>query len=581
MALEGHDGIEPLGGHKDKGRDALHMAKNGGKKSIFGYSVREDWLNKLNEDAKKIKKHGHACDEFVFLCTAKYSATERDNAVKDIQAKFGFSLVLYGLERLRMLLNKHTGLIAQHPHIFHPAFFQNQANVDGTAPRDLLVIDNVVNDNTLATWLARRLQIEGYQVWSRITAPIAGSSVNDTIEKLVKSKAFRLLQIMSPHSVSDTEFNARRSFAFGVGDGLVLPLTVAGFDKSFLDSKSSKLEGVSFDDSWADGLTRVLKALADSGCPGFRDATTRLPRNFGVMPDLIKDEPERVISSQFAVIKIPGSINRYICDNEIREEDLAKASLQWAFRKVDQRRFLSFFAPPSDIRTKFGLKDKGGAAWDLMSEIDKIPVKMLVPELIRKSLIVHSIDKGLQYCREFEGLYFPENLIPSDRLSFTQPDGKKNFVAPVGQRKFWRPVNSSIYKYALSPLFSVVDGYERRYRVQLKTRIRFTDQDDKLLPSKIAFSRRKHLCKSWWNHEWLYRMLAMIQFLSDQGNITIGPTGCELIISGAPNEWEAPVRIAEDALKDKEAEHEEMLAYSADDEDGDGEDSTEASSNGD
>src|SRR6516165_4193608 len=49
MALEGHDGIEPLGGHKDKGRDALHMAKNGGKKSIFGYSVREDWLNKLNE----------------------------------------------------------------------------------------------------------------------------------------------------------------------------------------------------------------------------------------------------------------------------------------------------------------------------------------------------------------------------------------------------------------------------------------------------------------------------------------------------------------------------------------------------
>ncbi len=125
MAFEGYDGIEPLGGHKDKGRDALHTSQNGGKNTIFAYSVREDWLDKLKEDAEKIKKYAHPCDELVFLCTAKYTATERDNAIKDIKAAYGFSLVLYGLERMRMLLNKHTGLIAQHPHIFNPAFFPN------------------------------------------------------------------------------------------------------------------------------------------------------------------------------------------------------------------------------------------------------------------------------------------------------------------------------------------------------------------------------------------------------------------------------------------------------------------------
>lgn len=569
MVLEGYDGLEPLGGSKDKGRDALHTAKNGGKNSIFAYSVREDWFDKLNEDAQKVKKHGHACDDFVFLSTANFTAAERDSAIKEIRANYGFTLSLYGLERLRMLLNKHPQLITQHPHIFHPAFFATQTIMNGTAPRDLLVIDNVVEDDTMATWLARRLQLEGYQVWSKATSPVAGSSVNETIEKLVKSRAFRLLQVMSPHSVAASDFNSRRSFAFGVADNLVLPLAVADFDATKLDNKTSKLETISFARSWAEGLSSLLKTLANSGCPGFRDATTRLATSFGVMPGLIKEEPERVISSQFDVVKIPKSVTRYVSDREINDQEMQEMSFQWAFRKADKNRFLSFFPPPPDLKKKFAIRDKGGAAWDIVTEIDKIAVKSLMPELIRKSLIVHCISNGLKFCPEFDGLYFPEDLVPSDRLTFISPDGDKKFVGPVGQRKFWRPAKSTIYKYALSPLFRVVDGYENKYRVQLKTRIRFTDEHGALLPSKTAFSRRKHLCRSWFNYEWLHRMLAMIQFFSENGAITIGPSGSELVISATPNEWLVPLRIDEDTLTSKEADREEMMDYTRDDEDDD------------
>ncbi|MBK9205374.1 MAG: toll/interleukin-1 receptor domain-containing protein [Candidatus Obscuribacter sp.] len=388
----------------------MHTAKNYGKNSIFAFSVREDWLKKLNEDAEKIKKYGHDCDELVFLCTSKFTATERDNVtLTEVNSDFGFSLVLYGVERLRMLLNKHSGLIAQHPQIFHPAFFPNQSSLTATAQRDLLVIDNVIANDTLATWLARRLQLEGYQVWSRATSPIAGTSVNETVEKLVKSNAFRLLQIMSIESVSDVEFNARRAYAFGVGDNLVLPLLGNEFDFRKLDSKSSKLETVSFTNSWADGLNAPSRPLADSGCAGFRDAATRLSTTFGVMPDLIKEEPERLISSQFAVQKIPTGINRYDSDIELNDQDIQELALKWAFRKLDKKRFLSFFAPPLDLKRKFGINQIGGAAWELVTEIDKISVRTLIPELIRKSLVVHCIGKGLRYCLEFDGLYFPEN----------------------------------------------------------------------------------------------------------------------------------------------------------------------------
>jgi hypothetical protein len=140
-------------------------------------------------------------------------------------------------------------------------------------------------------------------------------------------------------------------------------------------------------------------------------------------------------------------------------------------------------------------------------------------------------------------------------------------VASVGTKKFWRPGSSSVYKYALSPTFRIVDGYDNKYRMQLKTRIRFTDEAGLLLPSKTAFSRRKHLCRSWFNYEWLHRMLAMVQFISENGMITIGPSGAELVIAAVPNEWLIPVRIDEDLLKNKEADREEMFAFTRDDDD--------------
>src|SRR5882724_12022783 len=51
MAASGCTAIEPLGGTKDKGRDALHVDHNDpGTVTIFAYSVREDWQKKLDED---------------------------------------------------------------------------------------------------------------------------------------------------------------------------------------------------------------------------------------------------------------------------------------------------------------------------------------------------------------------------------------------------------------------------------------------------------------------------------------------------------------------------------------------------
>src|ERR1035437_1785486 len=80
MLREGYASIEPLGGFKDKGRDAIHVSKKR-ETTIFAYSVREDWRAKLSEDAAKVKKHEHTCNYLVFVTTSEVTPSQRDEAI--------------------------------------------------------------------------------------------------------------------------------------------------------------------------------------------------------------------------------------------------------------------------------------------------------------------------------------------------------------------------------------------------------------------------------------------------------------------------------------------------------------------
>lgn len=165
MCSEGHPTIEPLGGVKDKGRDALHVHRGTGVNTVFAYSVQEDWRTKLEKDAHKVRGHGHSCQRLAFLCNARFTANERDEAVSFVRQEFGWELELYGLERLRTLLTtRHARLVPRHPQIFPPAFFPPTAPGVDVGSTDYLFIDYADEDAVLAVWLARRLTAAGYRV---------------------------------------------------------------------------------------------------------------------------------------------------------------------------------------------------------------------------------------------------------------------------------------------------------------------------------------------------------------------------------------------------------------------------------
>ncbi len=581
MALDGYRNIEPIGGSKDKGRDAIHVDRSTGKAAIFAYSVREDWRKKLDQDSIKIPKHGHACDRLIFLCTATYSPSERDEAVNFIKDTYGWPLELYGLERLsNMLRSSHRELVAQHPQIFTPLFFPFAGGLSLSFSPDHIVVDHVDSDAGLAHWLSRRLTLAGFHVWCRGLAPLAGASVNETVRGLLTQRAFRYIPILSPEALDEPEFTARRNMALAVGGTrgfqILIPAISKPIDTYRLDQETRKLTAAHFDAGWANGLRAIEETLSSTACPRKPEGARELAIRSYFPGEIVINEPEDLASNLFKVTRIPEVIHRFHSALPLNEEYGALAE-QWGFRKVSPTHFLSFHYPPGELAVDYGITQKGGAVWATLNEMDGIRVDNLVVELIKKSLFAECRRRGLVYSEDRRLVFFPPSLLRNDNLPFHRLDGTQTRFSVVGERSHgWGP-RATKFRYHVAPVFAASGDPTKGFEIIVRIRAHITDLTGKTFPGRGGLIRRKKLCKSWWNEEWLNRVMGVMQFLADgKQHIEIGTTTDETVcVEKLPRVWTAPMRLNEEALSDAKAIAEEEFITANDIDENEGGDAPE------
>lgn len=557
MSLEGYSDIEPLGGSKDKGRDAIHVSRSGKRTTIFAYSVREDWLKKLKEDAAKVKKHGHVCSHFAFLFTDKITASERDKAVDLVSKQFGLKLKLFHLERLRVLLVKNIHLLAHHPQIFTPSLVSGFTAKFDQKLVDHLFVSYASDDVALATWLTRKLTAEGYKVWCRHIGLLGEDEYPADIEDALRHRTYSTLALLSRASLADQEVSFQRAVARGLANerrqDVLIPIEVEELDPRQLDPWTSRLTAIPFHESWATGLALLLKKLRSIDCPKTLDYGPNVAASSFLGEDVLGG-PEILYSNCLPVRQVPDIIHKFEANRFVAEEESERLSIGWAFRQTSETSFLAFHKPSKDVLGGLVLKASGSYSWRDLREVGGVRSLDLVNELIRKSLLKKCWDRGLEVCNLTKLRYFPPGLLENDRLWYVRTDGKKNFVASAGQRKYKSPSVTDEYKYHLSPVFSVRRDMGREFTVVVKVRVKFADVWGEPLPGKKVPSRRKHLCHDWWNDDWLNRTLAVCQHLSEGSEqIVIGaargvPVRERLIIESTPLHWTVPVSIDEKAL---------------------------------
>lgn len=543
--------IEPLGGTGDGGRDALFLSRDNNTTIIFAYTVRSDWSKKLREDCSRIKEEGHSPDSLVFVCNSTLSAGNKDKAKSDTVENYGFTLEIYDLERIRVLLSGNLRyLIANHPSIFAPPWFQMKGGLSVAEARDTLLIDHIAADHATATWLARKLSLGGYKIWCYGTAPLAGENADSTVRTLIENRAVQYLPILSLEALSEPEFTSRCGAALSKNDFL-LPCWAANLNEVASTSKLFQYEAARFDTSWTTGLNAVLRRLQSKGIAADleSDQGKSIALRAYIPEPVIKVMSERVFSNVFSVT-VPKSVIVFELARDMDADELELLKRTWAFVKVSPSKFLAFEHPPESVPLK-KMRNIPEYAWENYREYEGKNSINVVKELVRKSLDVACYRAELEFCADRKVIYFPDNNGARHRVRFQHLDGRNTHVAMTGEQQYGWGEHKSRFRYQLAPRFKVGRDEDGQWWVTTRIYVRVTDCSGILYQKKEVIRRRKSVTKGWWNKHWLARILGVMQALKPDPNdefIEVGTGRRQVLVNTLPLEWECPVAIDVEAV---------------------------------
>lgn len=574
LAGVGYPGIDPLGGTGDEGRDAIIPSDGTGKKISFAYTVRSDWKAKLASDSKRVREKGHGPDIFVFVCTEALSASEKDYARKFISDTYGWTLDLFDLERMRVhLVGDQRHLIAQHPSIFTPPFFPQRGGQSVAESRDTLLIDHLPTDHAVATWLARRLSLAGFRTWCNGTAPLAGENSDETVRKLLERRAVQYLPLLSDASLANGVFLERCTIA-SAKDDFSLPCRTDITVDERLPSRLRSLTPAYFNDSWNVGLEQVLARLSTLGItPTLDPKRGRQIALRDYLPTRVTvAKPEPVYANVFP-LHLPESMLVFDLRRALTAEETFELRKRWAFVELGSSRLVAFAHPPEQAIPTTRVSRTPEFLWESLDHRDGKSTVNIAKELAWRSLDVVCFERGLKFCNDRKVLYFPERESGEWTQQIQHVDGRSTTVQLTGARtKGWGD-RASPFLYQLSPRFNPRRDAEGGWSVVVKVYVRVTTPEGEVFEGKEIGRRRKVVTKSWWNKQWLARMLGVVQALQTAGGrIECGEGKHAVVMQTMPLSWECPVGLDVIALSGMSDIGEEIAEYRSRDSDDDDQD---------
>jgi len=564
LASAGYPRVDPLGGTGDEGRDAIVRSDEAGRKIGFAYTVRSDWRVKLASDCKRVHDKGHDPDVFVFVCTEALSASEKDFAHSFVAEKYRWTLDLFDLERLRVqLVGPQRHLIAQHPSIFTPPFFPQRGGQSTAESRDTLLIDHVAADHAVAAWLARRLSLAGFRTWCHGTAPLAGENADETVRKLLDVRVCQYLPVVSTSSLSDGVFLERCTIA-ATKEDFVLPCSSVAAPDARTPSRLTKLAPAEFKNSWRIGLDQVLTRLSTLGIKSSLDPDRgrQIALRDYLPTRVTAAKPEPVFANVFP-LQLPKTMLVFDLRQSLTDIETLELRKQWAFVELSAYRLVAFTPPPQDIPA-VKVERIPEFLWADVPQKDGKTTVNLAKELAKRSLEVICAQKGLKFCSDRRVFYFPKRESGEWNQAIQHVDGRTTTVQLTGERtKGWGD-RASPFLYQLAPRFRPQCDVDGTWNVVVNVYIRSTTPEGAMFEGKEIGRRRKTVSKSWWNKEWLARLLGVVQALqTSEGRIEIGDSARAVVMQSKPLSWECPVGLDVLALSGMSDIGQEIAQYRA------------------
>jgi hypothetical protein len=435
--------------------------------------------------------------------------------------------------------------------------------------RDHLFISYATEDWSLADWFARRLAAAGYAVWYDRFKLLGGEPWPQDIEVAIDQRTFRMLALISHASKEKRNPTGERKKGEAVGkrEGIsdfVIPLNV-DLATSDVPWDLMGTQYIDFSHSWAKGFAGVLTKLEKLNAPRTLSDGASLVHRTVIDSSALRVREESLVSNCLRVRDLPSEILKCVFLDELTgaEKDVLRA--HGVVRPLGEKSVLTFREPPTDILGKNKLDFVERCQWRESPDVFGVDTRDAVVSLIHASIDSHFRSVG--FVRDAHGWHLPHLFRPKSRLDFLAIDGGRSWVKGNGTRTFGRGKTKRPYRYYLGANIRVLrseslDGL----MLMVKLRIHLTSTKDEDLGKRGGLARRKHLCKSWFNGEWLARTLAVVQTLwSEQGLIRAG----DVVIDGWPLLFTCPVGI--DETKAEKADDATLDKVGATDDEGDDE----------
>lgn len=418
-----------------------------------------------------------------------------------------------------------------------------------------LFICYATEDWPLAEWLTRRLTAEGYRVWCDRFQLLGGESYPRDIDLAMKTRAFRVLALLSKASIDKPNPRKERTLAINIGKernvDFLIPLTVDSLRATDLDWMTSDLTFIQFHPSWAQGLRQLLGKLRSIDAPRPLADGSQIAIDSFLPGNFLSHQPETLYSNHLAFLQLPAELLRVTLTRPMSPLEQQLATDTWAYHALSPWLLLAFTSPPASLLEANHATIDARISWSEVDQVEGVNAINVVSNLLNRSVLARYLARGLRSSADHRIVYFPPGLLEADKLFFHTYDGKMTWLLTTSERTYHRKGEVHRYRYHLSPRFRVRRDLTSQFVLQITPGLYLTDLGGYELPARMRNSRRKQLCRSWWNHQWLNRHFAVVSFLaSGADTIVIGecPEG-QIILSTRLNAMIAPMSLDEAALE--------------------------------
>jgi hypothetical protein len=342
---------------------------------------------------------------------------------------------------------------------------------------------------------------------------------------------------MSRSSVHKPNPRKERTLALNIArepgrERFLVPLNVDGLAPIELDWLTSDITFIPFKDSWAAGVSQLLRLLHRENCPkGTADGRGVVSRLMAINECVVATS-EDLTTNITRFTQIPPVVTSYRVTPKLifGSRSFQDASRDWACYSVSPSQVLAFHPPGEGLKTWLRAEIDREYEWRGFNDVKGIDTYNVVVCLLRRCVETRLRELGFSWSASAEGLVFPGPN--GQNIPVVLPDGSRTTVQHSGERTFFRIGQPKArYRYRLAVCPRVETDTIADYGIRWRLGFEFTDTHGVPLHASMNQSRRKFLARSWFNRHWLLRLLAAIQFCADKdGLLRVGHTGPQQLI---------------------------------------------------